>query len=391
MTNVDPVVLGALDRATLDFSTASGVAERLTREAGELDPTTYDPEHLDAMRAAIGFWLLADGTFSGDYAGAPSKQWPHTIDEVAPDDLQVWAAYADTADSAAMRAHLHHLLAAARADRPHQHARDTISAYRTAVPVYLAADTVSARVRATQSLVHALDLALKMNQKDLRELVIKDIAAMTDGMLASETPPFGLVCQLLEVLCAPKADPATASALIERAVTASQGEIILHQAFLGLMRQLGADEEARKVIDRRIVIALIDTAENKQTGMLSLLTLNDAATKAQQAGLTDLAEQARKKMQAMHVKNLGTAVFRVPLVLTDAERDGSIGRSRSGRVAGRGALADCRYAPVGQHRRRGRAGGEGANGHDASGHRYRTRWHQRRWPGADGPGQSRRA
>ena len=31
MTNVDPVVLGALDRATLDFSTASGVAERLTR------------------------------------------------------------------------------------------------------------------------------------------------------------------------------------------------------------------------------------------------------------------------------------------------------------------------------------------------------------------------
>ena len=58
----------------------------------------------------------------------------------------------------------------------------------------------------------------------------------------------------------------------------------MHRAFLRLLRRLAADDEVRKAIGRRIVIALIDAADNKQSGMLSLLTLNDAATKAQQAG-----------------------------------------------------------------------------------------------------------
>ena len=58
----------------------------------------------------------------------------------------------------------------------------------------------------------------------------------------------------------------------------------MHRAFLRLLRRLAVDDEVRKAIGRRIVIALIDPADNKQSGMLSLLTLNDAATKAQQAG-----------------------------------------------------------------------------------------------------------
>ncbi|MFD0635502.1 hypothetical protein ACFQ9X_32080 [Catenulispora yoronensis] len=134
MTQVDLVVLGALDRATQNFTTISGVAEHLTREAGELDPATYDPVHLDAVRAAIGFRLLPDGTFSGEFAGALSGQWPDTVDQVSSDALQLWAAYADAASSAAARAHLHDLLTAAKADRPHRHARDAISAYRAAAP-----------------------------------------------------------------------------------------------------------------------------------------------------------------------------------------------------------------------------------------------------------------
>lgn len=67
-------------------------------------------------------------------------------------------------------------------------------------------------------------------------------------------------------------------------MTASEDDIIMHRAFLRLLRRLAVDDEVRKAIGRRIVIALIDPADNKQSGMLSLLTLNDAATKAQQAG-----------------------------------------------------------------------------------------------------------
>jgi hypothetical protein len=180
MTDTDPVVLGALDRASTNCSTPSGVAEQLTREASELDPTTYDAVHLDALRVAIGFWLLPDGTFSGEYAGTQTPPWPRTLDQISPDALLVWVAYADTAAAPAVRAHLHRLLAAARAGSPHLHARAAISAYRDAVPVFLATETVSSRVRATESLVSALGLARGMNQKDLIGPVATDIITMAD-------------------------------------------------------------------------------------------------------------------------------------------------------------------------------------------------------------------
>jgi hypothetical protein len=324
MTNTDPVVLGALDHATRDYSTLSGVVERLTREVSELDPTTYDPVHLDALRAAIGFWLLPDGTFSGEYAGTHSAPWPRNIDQISPDALLVWAAYADAAAAPAVRAHLHHLLTAARADRPHLHARAAITAYRDAVPVFQATHTVSTRVRAAESLVYALGLARAMNQKDLIGPVVTDIITMVENMLGTAPVALGLLYRLLDALVAANADSATVAALIERAVTASEDDIILQQAFLGLLRRLATDDETRKAVDRRTVTAMIDTAETKRTGMLSLLLFNDAATKAQQAGLTDLAEEARKKMQAMQVQNLGTAVSRIPLRLTLAERDAAL-------------------------------------------------------------------
>lgn len=324
MTNSDPVVLGAVDRATQDFSTISDVVERLIHEVNELDPTTYNPVHLDALRAAIGFRLLPDGTFSGEYAGALSAPWPRTIDLIGDDVLLVWAAYADSAASPVLRAHLHHLLTAARADRPHVHARAAISAYRDAVRTFQAAGTVSARVRAAESLVHALGLARAMNQKDMIGPVVTDMVTMVENMLDAAPPALGLVHRLLEALIAANPDSATVSALIERAVTASEDDIILRQAFLALLRRLCVDDVGRKAVDRQIVVAMIDAAE-KGTGMLSLLWFNDAATKAQQAGLTDLAEQARKKMQAMEVQNLGMAVFRTPLELTPAERDAALG------------------------------------------------------------------
>jgi hypothetical protein len=324
MTNTDPVVLGALDRATRDCSTLSGVVERLSHEISELDPTSYDPVHLDALRAAIGFWLLPDGTFSGEYAGTPSAPWPRTIEQISPDSLLVWAAYADAATAPAVQAHLHHLLAAARADRPHLHARAAITAYRDAVPLFQATDTVSTRVRAAESLVYALGLARTMNQKDLIGPVVTDIITMVENMLDTAPAALGLFYRLLDALVAANADSAAVAALIERAVTASEDDIVLQQAFLGLLRRLTADDETRKAVDRRTVTAMIGTAETKMTGMLSLLLFNDAATKAQQAGLTDLAEEVRKKMQAMQVKDLGMATSRIPLRLTPAERDAAL-------------------------------------------------------------------
>ena len=63
------------------------VNERLTAEAGTLDPASYDRTHLDALRAAVCFRRTADGTFHGDFAGNGAVPWPRALDQVSPDVL----------------------------------------------------------------------------------------------------------------------------------------------------------------------------------------------------------------------------------------------------------------------------------------------------------------
>ena len=64
MAAIDTVVAGALDRATDGFLTHGEVIERLTAEAGIMDPGSYDRTHLDTLRAAVCFRLAVDGSFT---------------------------------------------------------------------------------------------------------------------------------------------------------------------------------------------------------------------------------------------------------------------------------------------------------------------------------------
>ena len=78
--------------------------------------------------------------FYGDFAGDGTAPWPRTLDQLSPDVPDLWEAYADQARSAALRAHLYHLLTLAAAPPPHVYARKAIDAYRQAVPGFLAAE-----------------------------------------------------------------------------------------------------------------------------------------------------------------------------------------------------------------------------------------------------------
>ena len=208
MAAIDTVVAGALDRAADGFLTLGQVSERLTAEAGTLDPASYDHIHLDALRAAVCFRLTADGTFYGDFVGNGTALWPRTLDQVPPDVLGVWQAYAGQARSAGLRAHLHDLLTSAGFPPPYVHARQAIEAYREAVPGFLAVEeTNRGRLRAVESLVRALGLAAQMNQRDLRDLVVRDILGLADGLLDADPVPPGLVYRLLEALHARRLEP----------------------------------------------------------------------------------------------------------------------------------------------------------------------------------------
>jgi hypothetical protein len=318
---VDTVVAGALDRATEGFVDLGQVSERLTAEAAAIDPASYDGAHLESLRAAVCFRLTADGTFYGDFAGSGAVPWPRTLDQVSPAVLDIWQAYAGQARSAGLRAHLSDLLATAGFAPPYVHARHAIEAYREAVPGFLAVeDTNRGRLRAVESLTRALSLAVQMNQRDLRDLVVRDTLLLADNLLSAPPVPAGLVYQLLEALHARRLEPNSVRSLIERAFAACDF-IYLKVAFLRLLRVMDPDPAALKAIDRRIVTVMIADAD-RSAGMLRLLTLTDAATMARDAGLTDLSQDVTRKIQAMHGDNLGMAALGgIRIQLTPQEVD----------------------------------------------------------------------
>jgi hypothetical protein len=76
------------------------------------------------------------------------------------------------------RPSIYDLLASAGFPPLHAHARQGIEAYHEAVPGFPAAgETDRGRMRPVESLIRALGLAARINQRDLRDLVVRDILA----------------------------------------------------------------------------------------------------------------------------------------------------------------------------------------------------------------------
>lgn len=172
---------------------------------------------------------------------------------------------------------------------------------------FAAEDTTRGRLRAVESLIRALGLAVQMNQRDLRDLVVRDILELADGLLDAEQVPVGLVYRLLQALHARRLEPDAVRSLIERACAVCDF-IQLKVAFLRLLRAMDPDPAAQKGIDRRIVTAMVADAD-RSTGALRLLMLTDAATVARDAGLTDLSQDVTRKIQAMRRDGLGLAAL----------------------------------------------------------------------------------
>jgi hypothetical protein len=91
-----------------------------------------------------------------------------------------------------------------------------------------------------------------------------------------------------------------------------------------LLRSTYTDPVTQKDIDRRIVTAMIASAEACPP-MLRLLTLNDAAVQARDAGPNDLFSDVTRKIQGIQRADLGLVpTTRIPVQLTPAELDAAL-------------------------------------------------------------------
>ena len=207
----------------------------------------------------------------------------------------------------------------------HIHSRAAIKAYRQAAPGFLiSADKARGQLRAVESLARALDIAVRMNQRDLREFVAQDIMCVADSLLDEQPVPAGLVCRLLECLQSHRLEVDAVRSRIEAACAACTDSIQLLAAFLRLLRSSCTDPVAQKDIDRRIVTAMTAIAEVSRP-MLRLMTLNDAAVLARNAGLNDLFDEVTRKIQGMQLADLGLVpTARIPMQLSAAELDAAL-------------------------------------------------------------------
>jgi hypothetical protein len=172
---------------------------------------------------AACFRLLPDGAFRGDFAGNGKVPWPRTQAELP---RKSW-------DMAGIRDNGPECRLACSAERP-AHRRTGISQlsvrtqgrerYREAVPEFLSPPgKVSSQARATESLARALDLATRMNQGDLRELVKQDILGLAGDLLDEDPAPYGLIRWLLDASQSRRLETTAVRDLSERAPAAAPG------------------------------------------------------------------------------------------------------------------------------------------------------------------------
>jgi hypothetical protein len=217
------------------------------------------------------------------------------------------------------------LLAAAGTSGRHTHSRAAVSAYREAATGFLvSAGELRGQLRAVESLTRAVDIAVRMNQRDLRGLVAQDMIRVADSLLGEQVVPAGLVYQLLERLLSHRLEVDAVRSRAEAACAACPDNIHLLAAFLRLLRSSYKDPVTQKGIDRRIVAAMIASAEASPP-MLRLLTLNDAAVQARNAGLNDLFADVTRKIQGIQRADLGLVpTAPIPIQLTPAELDAAV-------------------------------------------------------------------
>lgn len=321
MAEVDTVILEAVDVAVDGLLNLREANERLTDDRPKLGSVGADLEHLDALRAAVCFGHTTDG-FRGDFVGGGETEWPRTLEGLPASALEVWQAYADRVRSIWLQAHLHDLLKEAGVEPVHLHARAAIAAYRATVPEFMASsDHNRGRFRAVRALTRALDIARKMNQRDLRTAVTKDIVELAEELLRADAVMFGLVCELIEALDARRSEDEVVRELLEQALSVCS-EPIMQSRFLHRLGKLESDPDAHRAVDERLVNVMISAAD-RQPGATAHAWLEDAARLAGNSGLTDLRDKIIVRMQGMHLDDFALMRTRIPISEpSEAELDG---------------------------------------------------------------------
>ncbi|MER5638155.1 DUF4209 domain-containing protein [Kitasatospora sp. NPDC002227] len=283
MLRIEPSVLTMLTKAQNSTShTATAFALR-TMDAG----SNAAVEQRDALVAA----LLRHPR---DVARARKEAGPTPPAPPSPVELEIWSLYADEVDNPLVRGHLHHLLLDAGHGRTPDHVRGAAGGYLDAARHLLTGAQVGhALPRAAACLTTAGELALKFKQHDLRDQAITDAVALAERLLGAAEDEGRVLLVVLKGLQAMKYDVAD---FAERAADRFVQDVDDRIGFLDVLRR-DAPQSRYAEIDSAVVHALLDAAEDTDSGHRRLYFRTRAATEAQKRGLPSLRARAERALQ----------------------------------------------------------------------------------------------
>ena len=248
--------------------------------------------------------------YFGPMFGPPGpSQIPPAFDQLSPESVGLWRAVADLVAVPLARARLKDICFESRWGNGRDNARAAIEAYLQVAAREPSGFDEGQRIRVNLAQVHsferAIDLARRTNQTDLADQALAAIGAAADSALKDNALGAGVVLGLIETLVDGRAEPVALEPLLERARTRYEGDLfgIVHTIDLQL-KVPGIDEARRTLLWREIALAWMAEAVITE-GAVRMAHLETAVQVARDHGITDVADEATAKMQAMGVDELG--------------------------------------------------------------------------------------
>ncbi|MFN8027349.1 MAG: DUF4209 domain-containing protein [Acidimicrobiia bacterium] len=225
--------------------------------------------------------------------------------------IRTWEAVVSLAVHPRVRARLHDLLFERRSGDVGAHAREAINSYLTV------ALTPSSTVAEVDAITRAFDLIALTRQPDFLPEATNAAITAVDGALASTDAKPGVSLRILEVLVDARIADGRVDDRLLRCRTAYPDQWNTEHT-IGLQLRRESDEGARAELQRERVLALFTEADASEP-MVAVSHLARAAALARELAISDLHEEAVRRLQGVDPTSLSMHRIETPIEIPRAE------------------------------------------------------------------------
>jgi hypothetical protein len=326
-------VLELLDALAGPDAYESDIMVALRKKAEEFEPWPQEPmadddvaamsaeaKELEALAAAFAYYYRApdqrkDGRdpFVGEgWQGRTADAWPPPLKQVDAATLTVWEEAAAQTRQPLAAARLHDLLVVVRHGDVGNHIAQAVDAY------LLKGEGVEHEIEKTFALARAFEITAATKQAHLQTVVVERMFSFAAESLKGEEHKPGVTLRLLEPIWQSGIEPERVGHLLQQTRLRYSDDPWTVEQVLEWERSRATPQQRDRLSREGIEMWLAKADEAE--GLLRHSWLDHACQLATRWGVTDLRDDALRRMQAMSVNELGLQEFSESVELSEEAR-----------------------------------------------------------------------